>query len=133
MNIDREADGPSREWCVPVSISVLEHVPRDVLAAWMAIESYADRKGRCYPDNRMLARRMGVKAVSSVQRAVLKLEEYGIVRRHDQGNNRRLLVLLRRTSAPITGAEWAVLSERGEARGQARTGHLFDAVPGLET
>lgn len=131
MSIGPEAARPLRGsgYCVRVDVSVLECVPRDVLACWMAVESYADINGQCWPDNRTLARRMGVNSVSSVQRAVLKLIEYGVVKRHDQGGNRRKLVLLRRTSAPITPAEWAVLQERGEARQETRTGHLFDAVP----
>jgi hypothetical protein len=134
MGIDRKAEGTStsveREWCVCTSISVLEHVPRDVLAAWMAVESYADANGQCWPDNRTLAKRMSV-GIKSAQRSLLKLEEYGIVKRHDQGGNRRSLTLLRRTSSPISAAEWASLQERGEARTMKRTNPLsmFDHVP----
>ena len=123
MSIDRKTGGaspPEREWCVCVAASVMEHVPRDVLAAWMAVESYANPKGVCWPDNRALAKRMGVSSVASVQRALLKLQEYGILNRHERGGNRRTLTLLRRTRSPITAAEWAVLSERGESRQEER-------------
>jgi hypothetical protein len=36
LDPDRQ-DEPVREWCVPVAVSVMEHLPRDVLAAWMAV------------------------------------------------------------------------------------------------
>ena len=126
MTIDRDPDRPSAGagWCVCVDVTVLEHVPRDVLIAWMAVESFADRKGQCWPDNRALCERMQVGSVRAAQRVILKLIEYGIVRRIDQGGNRRKLVLLRRTSAPMTSAEWAVLQERGEARTETRTNPL---------
>jgi hypothetical protein len=121
MGIDKKATGPSGGWCVHVNVSVMEHVPRDVLSAWMAVESFASRTGECWPDNKTLAKRMDVGSVRAAQRAVLKLIEYGIVKRVDQSGNRRLLVLLRRTAHPITGAEWASLQERGEARTEQRT------------
>lgn len=120
------------EWKVCVCVSVMTHVPRDVLAAWMAVESYADASGRCWPDNRTLLARMGVGSKRSAQRALLKLEEYGIVRRDDQGGNRRTLTLLRRTSTPITATEWASLSERGEARTEQRAGRLDAPIKGLD-
>jgi hypothetical protein len=134
MGIDRKAEGTSpsveRVWCVCTSISVLEHVPRDVLAAWMAVESFADATGECWPDNKTLAKRMGVGSVRAAQRATLKLIEYGILKRQDQGGNRRSMTLLRRTSSPISAAEWASLQERGEARTMQRTDPLsmFDRV-----
>jgi hypothetical protein len=122
MSIDRNTRGTSPpEWCVYVCVSVLEHVPRDVLAAWMAVESFADASGECWPDNATLAKRMCVGSVRAAQRATLKLVEYGILKRHDQGGNRRSLTLLRRTSKPISSAEWASLQERGEARQEQRT------------
>lgn len=131
MGIDRATGGNSPRWCVCVEVSVMEHVPRDVLAAWMAVESYANAEGECWPDNRMLARRMGVASVTSAQRALLKLAEYGLLKRIDRGGNRRRLVLLRRTSEPMSGAEWASLMERGEARTQTRTAPLsmLDVAP----
>lgn len=123
MGIDQTAQGASplgREWCVSVCVSVLEHVPRDVLSAWLAVESFADAKGVCWPDNKTLARRMDVGSVRAAQRAMLKLQEYGILKRHDQGGNRRAMTLLRRTAEPITATEWASLQERGEARTETR-------------
>lgn len=119
--IDQKPCGNPQEWRVCVSVSVLEHVPRDVLSAWMAVESFANKNGECYPDNTTLARRAGVGSIRACQRIVLKLEEYGILRRLDQGGNRRKLILLRRTADPISGAEWAVMMERGEARTETRT------------
>lgn len=130
MSIDHKAGGPSRGWCVRVDVSVLEHVPRDVLAAWMAIESFANASGASWPENVTLARRMGVGSVRAARRALLKLVEYGILERIDLGGNHRQLQLRRRTSQPITAAEWAVLMERGEARVQTRQGGDVDVLPG---
>jgi hypothetical protein len=132
MSIDRNTEAasqPVRGWCVNVAVSVLEHVPRDVVSAWMSVESFADRSGECWPDNATLAKRMDVGSVRSARRALLKLVEYGILKRFDQGGNRRKLVLLRRAFNPITGPEWASLLERGEARTHTRQGRTRVSSP----
>lgn len=112
----REASPPAGvEWCVRVSVSVLNVVPRDVLNAWMACESYQRSNDSFWPDNQNLCVAMGVRASSSARRLLGRLERLGILERHLAEGNRRTLRLRRRTSDPITPGEWAEMELMAEA------------------
>lgn len=116
-SIDRpgKVSSPSpREWCVRVAVSVVQVVPKDLLNAWVACETFQRGESHFWPDNRALAVRMGVGPITSVQRLLLRLERLGILERRYAAGNRRMLVLRRRTSEPITPGEWSRMELRAE-------------------
>jgi hypothetical protein len=118
--IGREAGGTSPpaevEWSVHLALSVYQIVPYSVLSGWIAVETFvrANESHACWPGNRALAERMQVGSVNAAQAIVLRLEDHGILERHDQGGNNRVIRLHRRTSQPITSAEWSAMVARAD-------------------
>lgn len=109
------AQQPDREWCVHVATSVLQNVERELIAAWMACESFQRSNAYFYPCNRSLAIRMGVSQVRSAQRLLARLEALGILERKLLPGNHRVLSLRRRISEPITPGQWAAMQLGVEA------------------
>ena len=118
MSIDRSAGGTAApaEWKVCVSVSVLAIVPPSILTGWLAVESFARDKPACWPSNAALAKLMHVGSATVVKAILLRLEEHGVIGRHDLGGNRRSIVLRRRVSDPITVAEWSALVAAADQR-----------------
>lgn len=127
MSIGDRGYQASREWCVLVSLSVLQIVPKDLLSAWMACEAFQRNNLHFWPDNQALAVTMGVGPITSVQRLLLKLEDLGILHRMPAPGNRRSMTLRRRTSDPLTPGQWSSLEVEAEARSRERqkTSQLF--------
>jgi DNA-binding MarR family transcriptional regulator len=118
MSIDRPGSGLEgrsgpAEWCVPVCVSVAEHVPSAILRTWIVVETFARGQAACWPSNKALAARLGVKP-RAAQRAVDVLEDHGIAQRRPMPGNRRSIVLIRRTSQPMAAVEWRALADRAE-------------------
>ena len=63
---------------------------------------------------------MGVRQITSAQRLLLRLEDLGILERCYHPENRRKLILLRRTGDPLTPEEWAEMKKSAEARRESR-------------
>ncbi len=74
-----------------------------------------------WPDNRALCAGMGLASTASVQRALLRLEDLGVLERIDHGGNRRTMRLRRRASELLTRAAWSQLVAAAAARVIART------------
>ncbi len=123
MSIGTTAGGASApaEWCVHVSVSCLRIVPKPVLNAWLACEAYQRDNATFWPDNRALCAGMGLASTASVQRALLRLEDLGVLERIDHGGNRRTMRLRRRASELLTPAAWSQLEAEAVARVIART------------
>jgi hypothetical protein len=121
MSIDRQTGATKApEWCVRVAVSVIQHVPTDVLRPWMICEAYQRANASFWPDNRAIGAQLGLERVTSVQRVLLHLEDLGIVEREDLGGHNRRIRLLRRTHEPITPAEWSEMEAHAEARVSSR-------------
>ena len=117
MGIDIEspqAKGP--EWRIHLSVSVVQHIPPDVLRAWLICEAYQRNNAHFWPDNRAIGAQLGLERVTSVQRVLLHLEDLGIIARDDKGGHHRHIRLLRRTAAAITPSEWNQMEARAETR-----------------
>jgi hypothetical protein len=118
---DPDLEGQDRpcEWCVRVSQSVAENVPASILRAWIIVESFTRDQASCWPGNRALAARLGVK-IRAAQLAVESLEDHGIAERRPMPGNRRAIYLIRRTSDPMAGVEWKALANRAGNRASGR-------------
>jgi hypothetical protein len=121
-NRDGEAPPPPEdrpEWHVRVCVSVAEHVPAPILRAWIIVESFARDQSSCWPGNKILSARFGVK-IRACQYVVENLEDHGIVERRPMPGNRRSIFLIRRTWQPITSHEWNSLADRAARRAAGR-------------
>jgi len=111
---------PPGEWRVSVAVSVLAHVPNEVLRAWLAVEAHARDKAECWPSNRALMSLMGVGSIRVVQGLLEKLSDHGIAVRRAMPGNRRILVLVRRTAAELSKVEWDAMVDQAERHAAGR-------------
>jgi hypothetical protein len=109
----------SPEWCVRVSLSVAENVPAALLRTWIVVEGFCRDKPSCWPGNRAIAARLGVK-IRATQDALQALEDHGIAERRPLPGNRRHIFLIRRTADPMPSVEWNSLADRAARRSAGR-------------
>jgi hypothetical protein len=107
------------EWCVRVSISVLENVPAPILRNWMIVEGFARDQPECWPSNKALAARFGVK-VRYAKYIIESLEDHGVIVRRLMPGNRRTIVMARRTATGLSATEWAGMVKLAERRAAGR-------------
>jgi hypothetical protein len=108
------------EWHVRVSVSVAENVPASILRTWIILESFARDQPACWPGNRALAARLGVKLRAATY-AIEALEDHGIAERRQLPGNRRSIFLIRRTFGPMERVEWKALESRADRRAEGRS------------
>lgn len=114
-----EPESTPGEWCVRVSESVAENVPATILRTWIIVEGFCRGRADCWPGNKALAARLGVK-VRAAQLAIESLEDHGIAERRPMPGNRRSIFLVRRTAEPMAKVEWKALAERADRRAAGR-------------
>ena len=123
---DRPVEAPTStsestagDWCVRVSLSVLDQVPNDVLRPWLALEGFCRNQPSCWPSNKALAVRMGIK-LRAAQYAIETLEDHGILVRRRMPGNRRVFVMVRRSWNELSSVEWATMVDAATRRAAGR-------------